>query len=151
MTEAKQPEALRLADEQESILLDVANGKLKPAKMPIEPFVRGYAELRRLEAQAALHSQELRAYRLTVENLEGVNKASWISVAESLPPPFEEVIIYPRPSDYCCEGHVNTQGQWSYSEYETGFGHHSIKCEVTHWMAMPASPVAIARATGEAA
>lgn len=45
-TEA-QPEALRLADEQEAALLAVANGEMKVGKLPLDTFVRGYSELRR--------------------------------------------------------------------------------------------------------
>lgn len=67
--------------------------------------------------------------------------AGWISVDERLPQPFTPVLIHPRPTDYCCEGEVNTQRQWSYGEYETGFGHHQIKCKVTHWQPMPAPPL----------
>ena len=70
------------------------------------------------------------------EGMEG-----WISVDERLPQPFTPVLIHPRPTDYCCEGEVNTQRQWSYGEYETGFGHHQIKCKVTHWQPMPAPPL----------
>jgi len=50
MTAQEKPLALRLADEQEQALLDVANGKMKVGKLPLEPFVRGYEELRRLHA-----------------------------------------------------------------------------------------------------
>lgn len=60
----------------------------------------------------------------------------WLSVADRLPDPFCEVIVYPRPSDYCCEASVDTQGQWSYSEYETSFGVNHCKCKVTHWKPM---------------
>ena len=67
--------------------------------------------------------------------------AGWVSVDERLPQPFTPVLIHPRPTDYCCEGEVNTQRQWSYGEYETGFGHHQIKCKVTHWQPMPAPPL----------
>ena len=67
--------------------------------------------------------------------------AGWISVDERLPQPFTTVLIHPRPTGYCCEGEVNTQRQWSYGEYETGFGHHQIKCKVTHWQPLPAPPL----------
>ena len=45
------PLALRLADEQERALLAVANGEMKIGKLPLEPYVRGYTELRRLQAE----------------------------------------------------------------------------------------------------
>lgn len=60
---AAQPEALRLADEQERLLLEIANGERKVAKLPIEPFVRGYAELRRLHAELATQAAQIEAYR----------------------------------------------------------------------------------------
>lgn len=51
--------ALQLADEQETLLLEVANGERKPGKLPLEPFVRGAAELRRLSAEnEALRARE---------------------------------------------------------------------------------------------
>lgn len=74
--------------------------------------------------------------------------ARWVSAKDRLPDPFCEVLIHPRPTDYCCEGSVNTQGEWSYGEYEHHFGHNSIKCNVTHWMPTPAPPVAIAAKQG---
>lgn len=72
--------------------------------------------------------------------------AGWISVDERLPQPFTTVLIHPRPTDYCCEGEVNTQRQWSYGEYETGFGHHQIKCKVTHWQPLPTPPLTASEA-----
>ncbi len=60
----------------------------------------------------------------------------WVSVADRLPDPFCEVIVYPRPSDYCCEASVDTHGQWNYIEYETGFGANYCECKVTHWKPM---------------
>ena len=64
----------------------------------------------------------------------------WISVEDRLPKLYTEVLIHPRPTAYCCEGEVDTQGRWSCGEYETGFGHHQIACEVTHWMPLPPPP-----------
>ena len=74
--------------------------------------------------------------------------ARWVSAKDRLPDPFCEVLVHPRPTDYCCEGSVNTQGEWSYGEYEHHFGHNSIKCNVTHWMPLPTPPVAIATKQG---
>lgn len=64
MIEVQKPDALRLADAFADDDTYVSLLMMREAA----------AELRRLHAQAALHSQELRAYRLTVENLEGVKK-----------------------------------------------------------------------------
>lgn len=74
--------------------------------------------------------------------------AGWVSVKDRLPPPYTEVLIYPRPTAYCCEGEVDTQGQWDYDEYETGFGNHHIKCNVTHWMPLPPAPSTEGEARG---
>ena len=60
-----QPEALKTADELEANMLAVANGKMKPGKMPIEPICRAYSELRRL------HRVEL-AYQVWS------NKTEWV-------------------------------------------------------------------------
>lgn len=67
--------------------------------------------------------------------------AGWVSVKDRLPPPFDEVWVHPRPSDYCCEASVDTVGNWKYSEYETNFGVNHIKCTVEYWMQPPALPV----------
>lgn len=81
--------------------------------------------------------------------------AGWVSVADRLPPPFENVVVHPRPTEYCCEAQVNTQGAWQYHEYEHNFGVNHFKCEVTHWWSSP-PPAALpqpqsAQAKGDAA
>ena len=58
MTNIQQPEALRLAER-----LDKGGW---PSYVPQEAA----AELRRLHAESELHMQELRSYRITVENRE---------------------------------------------------------------------------------
>ena len=76
---------------------------------------------------------------------------AWISVDERLPKPWEDVLIYPRPTDYCCEGQVDHKGQWSYSEYEMNFGDVKHKIKPTHWMPLPPPPAAaLVGDTGEA-
>lgn len=78
--------------------------------------------------------------------------AAWQAALESqwqpatkLPPRYEEVIVYPAPSEYCntaqygqpfdgcCDG-------WYYSEYEVGWGVVFHECRPTHWMPLPPEP-----------
>jgi hypothetical protein len=54
-------EALKLADEQEASLLAVMNGEMKIGRLSVEPFVKGCAELRRLDA-------EVRELKMTVQH-----------------------------------------------------------------------------------
>ena len=65
----------------------------------------------------------------------------WISVDERLPKPFEDVLIYPRPTDYCCEGQVDCKGQWSYAEYVPHFGQETHRIRPTHWAPIPPPPI----------
>lgn len=64
----------------------------------------------------------------------------WISVEERLPPPFEEVVVYPRPDDYCCEAFSDTAGKWKWAEYEHNFGVHHRECQVEYWLMLPEVP-----------
>lgn len=62
--------------------------------------------------------------------------AGWIPVSERLPEPFTDVIVWPRPTDYCCEAQVDRRGEWSYGVYEHYNGHVNYQAHVTHWMPM---------------
>lgn len=64
----------------------------------------------------------------------------WISVDERLPEPFEEVVVYPRPDDYCCEAFCDTAGKWKWAEYEHNFGVHHRECQVEYWLMLPEVP-----------
>lgn len=66
----------------------------------------------------------------------------WVAVADEVPGrTYEEVIVHPRPTDYCCEAHHDGKGNWFYGEYEPNFGHVTHKCQVTHWLkGVPPSP-----------
>lgn len=77
---------------------------------------------------------------------------AWISVDERLPEPWTDVLISPRPTDYCCEGQVDHKGQWTYAEYEAHFGQVTHKIQPSHWMPLPPPPIeqAIGRASREA-
>lgn len=67
--------------------------------------------------------------------------SEWISVDESVPEnTYEDVIVFPRPTDYCVEAHHNGKGQWFYGEYVGGVGHETYPCKVTHWMPLPPPP-----------
>ena len=64
----------------------------------------------------------------------------WISVKDRLPKKYEEVFVFPFPSEYA---HTATYGKfnnteiddcWFFGEYEQGYGHENYKCNVTHWM-----------------
>ena len=67
--------------------------------------------------------------------------SQWVSVDERLPARYEDVLVNPRPTDYCCEAQVGVDGQWEYAEYGA-WGVERIKCTVTHWQLMPAAPLA---------
>ena len=108
------------------------------------------SDLRREIAQRDAEIALLKISLLAAEQPAQALDARWVSAKDRLPDPFCEVLIHPRPTDYCCEGSVNTQGEWSYGEYEHHFGHNSIKCNVTHWMPLPTPPVAIAAQQGDA-
>lgn len=67
-------------------------------------------------------------------------QAGWIPVSERLPEPFTDVIVHPRPTDYCCEAQVDRRGEWSYGVYEHYNGHVNYPVHVTHWMPLPQPP-----------
>jgi hypothetical protein len=103
----------------------------------------------------AWSAQQVRDLRMLVRAAAALSqppaaaqREAWISVEERLPKPFEDVLVHPRPTDYCCEAQVNTQGQWSYGEYELNFGEHRHKCLVTHWQPQPAPPIAAQKEGG---
>jgi len=64
----------------------------------------------------------------------------WISVDERLPQPFKEVVVYPRPDDYCCEAFCDMAGNWTRAEYEQNFGVHHRECRVEYWLMLPEVP-----------
>lgn len=66
----------------------------------------------------------------------------WIPVGERLPKPYEEVMVWPIPSNNSRTADINTIGTWRYGEYELNFGWTENVCEVTHWMPLPAAPEA---------
>lgn len=72
----------------------------------------------------------------------------WISVDERLPPPFEEVVVYPRPDDYCCEAFCDTAGNWRWAEYEHDFGVHHRECQVEYWLMLPEVPAPLTTSAG---
>jgi hypothetical protein len=74
----------------------------------------------------------------------------WISVDDRLPPRYEDVIVWPSPTEYVMTASygLDRTGNlgWTYSEYVTAFGveHHIMSKPPTHWMpftAPEASPL----------
>jgi len=65
----------------------------------------------------------------------------WIAVSDRLPEPFTEVLVYPRPTDYCCEAQLSMDGIWKYTELDSCGANH-INCSVTHWSPLPPAPKA---------
>ena len=72
---------------------------------------------------------------------------AWISVEDRLPKPYEEVIVWPHPTDYCMTAEFygrSASGRpvWKYGEYENGWGHSNVEitAPVTHWQPKPAAP-----------
>lgn len=63
----------------------------------------------------------------------------WISVLDQLPPKWDEVLVHPRPHEYCCEAHFTGSG-WAYGDYEMYNGHVTYPVHVTHWMPFPKDP-----------
>jgi hypothetical protein len=78
------------------------------------------------------------------EAWQAAQKAQWRQTT-TLPPRYEEVLVYPPPTEYCntaqygqlvdgsCDG-------WYYSEYEFGCGVVFYECNPTHWMPLPQEP-----------
>lgn len=66
--------------------------------------------------------------------------AGWIAVTERLPKPYDEVMVWPIPSNNSRTADINTIGVWRYGEYESGFGWNESVCQVTHWMPLPPPP-----------
>lgn len=67
-------------------------------------------------------------------------EARWIPVTERLPKAYDEVMVWPHPSNNSMTADINTIGTWRYGEYELNFGWTENVCEVTHWMPLPAAP-----------
>lgn len=67
----------------------------------------------------------------------------WVSVEQQVPDMYEDVLVHPRPTDYCCEAHLTRSG-WQYSSYEQYNGHVTSPCTVTHWKRLGAPGAAAA-------
>jgi hypothetical protein len=128
--------------QNDSHRVDEAIAMLEPPPMGGEPSDE------QIDALAAEHvmvqkNGEHRVFARAVLKLYtspmGGAAEGWVSVEERLPCPFKEVLVHPRPSDYCNEARVDTKGEWRYSEYDS-HGDQTYKCRVTHWMPLPAAP-----------
>lgn len=93
-----------------------------------------------IDAQIAVRDLRRLVYAARAAISHPSTPQGWISVEDRLPTPWEDVLIYPRPTDYCCEGQVDHKGKWSYAEYVTHFGQETHRIQPTHWAPMPAPP-----------
>lgn len=69
----------------------------------------------------------------------------WISVEDRLPKHYEEVLVYPPPTDFCITasyGSFKGLLTWKFVENEAGFGYVDYMCNPTHWMPLPKPPAA---------
>lgn len=73
---------------------------------------------------------------------------AWVSVNDQLPDMYDDVLVHPRPTEYCCEAHLTRAG-WQYGAYEQYNGHVTSPCTVTHWKRLGA-PGAAAAAPSQA-
>ncbi|KQP02499.1 hypothetical protein ASF45_20820 [Pseudorhodoferax sp. Leaf265] len=73
----------------------------------------------------------------------------WVSVEQQVPDMYEDVLVHPRPTDYCCEAHLTRSG-WQYSSYEQYNGHVTSPCTVTHWKRLGAPGAAAAAPSQDA-
>ena len=68
---------------------------------------------------------------------------TWIAVCERSPDPWQEVMVYPYPTDYCMTAQLGKSG-WTYSEYDRD-GQQTVPTRTpTHWMPLPSPPASAA-------
>lgn len=68
-----------------------------------------------------------------------VVESGWIGVDERLPEKWQEVMVWPHPTDYCMTGQFEG-AYWTYADYGN-WGHDDVKMrDPTHWMPMPPPP-----------
>ena len=95
----------------------------------------------------SVHREEMLKDRvaLAIENerLKAELAARWIPVSERLPKAYDEVMVWPYPSNNSMTADINTIGTWRSGEYESGFGWTENVCYPTHWMPRPAAPGAM--------
>ena len=67
--------------------------------------------------------------------------SQWISVIERKPNGYQEVLVFPPPSDYILTAEYSPAGdEWIYHDYEMYSGDVTFKTEPTHWMPLPEPP-----------
>ena len=59
----------------------------------------------------------------------------WIAIKDQLPLFYQEVLVWPFPTDFCMTASVGPAGSWEYVVNETGFGYVDYKMQIppTHW------------------
>lgn len=68
--------------------------------------------------------------------------SAWISVKDSLPEKYVEVMVWPHPTDYCITAERDDNGFY-YGEYVHNHGHENERIapgRITHWMPLPPPP-----------
>lgn len=87
-------------------------------------------------ANAMQMHADMTAKYVAIVQSQAQQESRWISVDERLPEKFVDVLVHPRPTDYCCEAALHKDA-WYWAEYESNFGEKRVKCKVTHWMPLP--------------
>ena len=71
--------------------------------------------------------------------LEAPEVAGWVAVCARLPDTWQEVMVWPYPTDYCMTAQLGKAG-WTYGEYDRD-GQQTVPMRTpTHWMLLPPPP-----------
>ena len=136
---AATPGPWKLSKHGKRVLADIVidhNG----AKFQVERQVSYSAPHKKQEQDAAYIAAANPAVVDTlIDRLRKAEAASkWISVEDRLPNKYEEVLVWPNPTDYCNTAQLYGD-KWKYVEYSI-WGVEHVGCQVTHWQPLPAAP-----------